>query len=97
MFDTAKILITLIFKPELNFLEQIECKTSSAPSSRNPRPNRRCVFPFKAREHGETFTECTVSGNNGRLWCATDTDKNGVMGGDDEWGVCSPKCIKKGI
>ena len=84
------------FKPTFYFKEQKYCGTSNAPHSRNSRPDKECKFPFKETAEGETFSECAVYNETGQLWCATSTDKNGVMNGKSEWGICSPKCINEG-
>jgi len=48
-----------------------------------------CVFPF--RWQGKVYRECTSAHNDGILWCATQTDRQGNYV-DDKWGHCEEKC-----
>ena len=48
----------------------------------------KCVFPFKY--NGKEYQGCTVADvSDGKLWCSTNTDRNGNhIGGGGFWGHC---------
>ena len=48
----------------------------------------KCVFPFKYIN--KEYQGCTVAGvSDGKLWCSTNTDRNGNhIGGGGFWGHC---------
>jgi len=54
----------------------------------------QCVFPFKFGD--KIYNGCTFDDADGKYWCSTRTDSNGVhMGGQGLWGHCSPICRKE--
>merc|ERR1719357_1824510 len=54
----------------------------------------KCVFPFKFNK--KTYNGCTFDDSDGKYWCSTQTDSNGVhIGGQGLWGHCSPLCRKE--
>ena len=54
-----------------------------------PKPNRKCVFPFKY--NGKTYTGCTAKGAK-RDWCSTRTVRGHHQMG--YWGYCASNCKK---
>ena len=55
-------------------------------------PGVNCVFPFSVR--GVVFRECTLVGaDDGKPWCSTFTDIDGVhISGRGKWGHCPASC-----
>ena len=57
-------------------------------------PGANCVFPFFV--NGVEFRECTLAGaDDGKPWCSTFTDKDGVhSSGQGKWGHCPDSCMR---
>ena len=55
-------------------------------------PGVQCVFPFSFR--GQVFNGCALfEEDDGKPWCSTLTDDNGVhVGGQGKWGNCPASC-----
>ena len=69
------------------------CRTTKSITSKNPDPNKACIFPFKYQ--GKEFTDCTTTNNNDIFWCATEVNSKGEYK-SGKWGVCPEECLHRG-
>ncbi len=53
-----------------------------------PQPVKPCVFPFRYKD--KEYNECTAESDpDGKKWCSTEVDSNGLHK-RNQWGYCDP-------